>query len=109
MKALYTTGRALAASSLLMVFACVHAADGFIVRADQEGLIKPGMTRDEVQSKLGKPSKNVKYPNEPGRTWTYEVSGKTLPLVVFDVDFGPDGKVMSSSERILPEDKPGAY
>jgi hypothetical protein len=55
------------------------------------------MTRDEVRSALGRPAHNLKYRNEPGRTWTYGVSGSQDK--VFDVDFSPEGKVLKTSER----------
>lgn len=108
MKAIYQTGRALLATSLLMGFAFAHA-EGRTVRTDQERLIKPGMTTAEVQSALGKPSKNVQYSNEQGRTWTYNVAGKMDQRVVFDVDFSIDGKVTSSKERTLPMGEAGSH
>lgn len=78
--------------------AAVQAASGFTVTKKQKATIKVGMTRDEVRSALGRPAHNVKYRNEPGRTWTYGVP-ETNDMV-FDVDFSADGRVLSTSQRI---------
>jgi len=103
MKASKYTLRTLLALALGMVM--VQAAEGFIVQPEQERMVRPGMSRAEVRILLGEPSTNVKYPNEPGRTWTYNVAGKMDPHVVFDVDFNAEGTVASSMERTLPPTK----
>ena len=103
MKNLNVTTRTFLAMFALMAFACAHAAEGFSVKPEQESLVKPGMSRAEVRSALGAPSTSVRYPSEPGRTWTYKVLGKDTPPVVFDVDFNADGSVASSGERILSQ------
>lgn len=89
-------------TALLAVALCgaaaVQAASGFIVTAKQQASVKVGMNRDEVRGLLGRPAHNVKYRNEPGRTWTY---GDTQTVdMVFDVDFSADGRVLSTSRRI---------
>lgn len=73
------------------------AATGFQVTKKQETLVAPGMTMDQVQTALGRPAQNVKYRNEPGRTFTYQVLGTDDQL--FDVDFSADGRVASTNER----------
>lgn len=107
MKALNKTGRALVTISLLAAYAWAHAATGLTVKPEQESMVMPGMSQSAVQRMLGKPHRNVKYANQPGRTWTYNVVGKNEPKVVFDVDFAADGTVKSSAERIVPATTPG--
>jgi outer membrane protein assembly factor BamE (lipoprotein component of BamABCDE complex) len=89
--------RWLLAVGLAAGVATANAASGFNVTKDQEALIAPGMSTVEVQSALGRPAHNVRYANEPGRTWTYRTIGSTE--TVFDVDFGADGRVAAVSER----------
>jgi len=59
------------------------------------------MDRAAVQQALGTPEINVQYLNEPGRTWSYQVIGTESKL--FDVDFSANGKVLSTSERIVDD------
>lgn len=80
-----------------------QAANGFVVNRDQEAQIKVGMSRQQVMQLLGRPAHNLKYRNEPGRTWTYGVLGatsnSTSDQLVFDVDFAADGTVAEKAER----------
>ena len=80
-----------------------QAANGFIVNRDQEAQVKVGMSRQDVMKLLGRPAHNLKYRNEPGRTWTYGVIGaatsSSSEQLVFDVDFAPDGTVAEKAER----------
>ena len=94
--------RMLVATGLLLGLAAAHAASGFTVNHGQEAQVAPGMNMDEVQQVLGRPSHDVKYLGEPGRTWTYIVVGNDE--TVFDVDFGADGKVASIGERMEERD-----
>jgi len=57
------------------------------------------MSTAEVQAALGHPEQNIHYRNEPGPTFTYQVSG-TQGTTVFDVDFDANGRVASASERV---------
>lgn len=95
--------RILLTATLLLGAAAAQAAGGYIVTATQEKMITVGMTRSEVMTALGRPAHNLKYRAEPGRTWTYGVRGGPDTGAgeekVFDVDFGADGKVMSTGER----------
>jgi outer membrane protein assembly factor BamE (lipoprotein component of BamABCDE complex) len=92
----------LLAALLLGTVAAEAAGGGFVINSRDEALVSTGMSRDAVRQALGRPAHNLKYHNEPGRTWTYGVTGSADK--VFDVDFGADGKVLSTSERaeILP-------
>ena len=101
--------RACLAMAALTAMACAHAADGFTVQQEQEKLITPGMSRDAVRNAIGRPSTNVKYPNDPARTWTYNVAGTTDQRVVFEVDFNRDDKVEATHERALPPNEGSAH
>lgn len=97
--------RSLLTSALVLASASALAI-GIKVTTSQESLIQVGMTRAEVQAAIGRPSKNIKFPKQPGRTWTYEVLDQTDPekttRKLFDVDFGSDDKVTRTGERVLP-------
>ncbi len=88
------------AATLLLAGSLANAAGGFVVTPEQENLITKGMSRDAVRAALGRPAHNVKYPNEPGKTWTWGVIGSgNANEKVFDVDFSADGKVAQTGER----------
>lgn len=91
-----------AAAGLAFVVALAQAASGFWVNPGQQALVRPGMSMAEVRQTLGHPTQNIKYRNQPGRTFTYKVMG-TLDTL-FDVDFDADGTVLSTNERIVPID-----
>ena len=91
--------RVLLAAGLFLGAAAAQAAGGFTVDKGQEALVKPGMSTAEVQSALGHPEEDIHYRNEPGPTFTYSVAG--TEDTVFDVDFAANGKVASTSERVL--------
>lgn len=95
--------RALMAVGLLMSLGAAHAASGFTVSPSQEAQIKVGMTADQVKQEIGRPAENVKFPNEVGPTWSYEVVGSLSDSssTLFDVDFGANGTVASVSQRII--------
>lgn len=100
------TARSLFAVGALLTVAAAHAAGGFVVSPNQEAMVKVGMSTTEVQQALGRPAHNVKFGNEPGPTWSYQVSGAPLvgiseDVALFDVDFGADGKVASIGERTV--------
>ena len=87
----------IAAVGLALGLGAAHAMSGHTVTRQQEGQISAGMAQGGVLSALGKPDSNVHYGNEPGRTFSYHVSGD--PELLFDVDFDADGKVLSARER----------
>jgi hypothetical protein len=109
MKTPHKNARVLVASTLMLAFAGAHAAGGYAVKPMQETVVQPGMTMGEVQQALGKPSQQEKFGNEPGPTWTYDVVGTAVLPKVFDVDFSRDGRVMSASERLVPEHTVGSH
>lgn len=78
-----------------------EAATGYSITQAQEKKIAPGMTQGEVRETLGRPAAIVRYPNEAGPTWTYQVAGSPFGETEFDLDFGPDGRLRSASERVL--------
>lgn len=86
------------AAALSMGATGAMAASGYRVTKAQEAQIKVGMSTDEVRSALGKPARILKYRNEVGPTWTYEVVGASS-ATVYEVDFGKDGKVLKVNER----------
>ena len=86
--------------------ALAQAASGFTVTQNQEALVTPGMSMAEVRQALGPPSQRIKYRNQPGPTFTYQVIGTGDTL--FDVDFDANNQVVSTSERIVPMDGDGA-
>jgi len=104
MKSLTHTSRLIVAGSLLLGFAAAHASSGFTVTPDQEKLVTVGMTVSEVQQTLGHPALTEQFHNEPGRTLSYNVVGGADQSMLFDVDFGANGKVASVSEREMDRD-----
>lgn len=90
--------RSLLGIGVLLASVAAQAAGGYTVTPQQEKSVRVGMSRDEVRQAIGRPAHNLKYRNEPGRTWTYGVVGSENK--VFDIDFSPEGKVMSTSERV---------
>lgn len=89
------------AACIVLSGASAFAAAGFTMAPAQEAQITVGLSRDEVRGMLGRPAHNMKYINEPGRTWTYGVVGKNVvENTVFDVDFSSDGKVLHANERV---------
>ena len=87
----------LVAAGFALGLTAAHAMSGFSVTHQQEKQINVGMAQSDVLAALGTPDNNVHYGSEPGRTFTYHVTGD--PEVLFDVDFDADGKVLSTSER----------
>jgi hypothetical protein len=93
--------RWLLAAGLAFGVAAAQAAGGVTITQSQETKVVVGMSATEVQQTLGRPADIIKYRNESGPTWTYEVEGAPFGVTEFDVDFGSDGKVVSVGERVL--------
>ena len=93
-----------ACAGFLFSSTAAFAAAGFTVQRSDEAQVKIGMGNEEVQKLLGPPSRNVKYANEPGQSWTYGVNGVDNGVdddrTLFDVNFDAQGKVLGTSERI---------
>ncbi len=100
-----------AGAGLLLSSAVAFAATGYTIKNADETQIKVGMDKEEVRKLLGRPAHDMKYRNEPGRTWTYGVI-KSANLdeinTEFDIDFDPAGKVVKFQERIAPLHTKGA-
>src|SRR5258705_11067233 len=77
-----------------------QAAGGFSITPSDEARIAVGMTDVEVRQNLGPPARARQYPQRSGPTWTYEVQAAPFGRTDFDIDFGADGKVVSTSERL---------
>ena len=94
------TAQCLIAAGVVLGVASAHAASGFTVTHEQELQVTAGMTAGEVRQVIGSPLGIQKYGNEPGPTWSYRVAGAggSSYDVIFDVDFGADGRVASVSE-----------
>lgn len=84
-------------AGLLIAAAAAQAATGYTIERGQEALVQPGMSTAAVEAALGRPSEQLKYGNEPGPTFSYQLLG--APDTRFDVDFGADGTVASVGER----------
>ena len=60
--------------------------------------IRPGMTEDEVRRLLGKPGEVAVYPLKPETVWSWKwLEGGVTPEAYFNVHFGPDGRVTTTS------------
>ena len=96
----------LAVSAAVVATAAVSglafAAKGFSVTPEQEATVKIGMTAAEVRAAIGRPAHSLKFRKSPGGTWIYDVNEINIPAThtVFYVDFGPDLRVASTSERL---------
>lgn len=97
----------LATAALLVAAATPALAEpaGVTVVESQEASIKVGMTSAEVRQILGRPQRINQYRNQPGATYAYVLVGKYD--TVFEVDFGSDGKVINTDERIEMRDGNG--
>lgn len=80
-----------------------QAAGGYTIQQQQERLISAGMSTQEVQRHLGTPIAQVRYLGQGGPTWTYLVTDAVSAFpgtrFEFDINFGADGRVNSTSER----------
>jgi hypothetical protein len=85
---------------IVVALAGCATALGYNVDRAQENRVTVGMTSDQVMALLGHPTRNMKYRNQPGATYTYRVLGQEFPPMLFDVDFDADGKVSNKSERM---------
>ena len=100
-------GKALVFGLLGAGTAAVMAANGYVVDALQQKMVQPGMTKAEVQNMLGKPPREATYAIAQGSTWVYSVRGRpqidfiSVEHIVYEVDFGADGRVVRAAERDL--------
>ena len=87
-------------AGLAFCAALAQAAGGFSIAQSDEARIAVGMSEAEVQQNLGPPARTRHYPQRSGPSWSYEVVGAPFGRTDFDIDFGGDGKVVSTSERL---------
>jgi len=80
--------------------AAAQAAGGFWITPSDEARISVGMTEADVQQQFGTPVRMLHYGNKPGPSWTYDVHGAPFGRTDFEIDFGADGKVAITSERL---------
>lgn len=99
-----SVSRCLLAAGLVFGATAAMAADGYTVNEKQEAQIKVGMSQAQVRQIVGQPMRMEQFGNEPGPTWTYDVVGGLGYVSMFDIDFGADGRVASSQERIVDVD-----
>lgn len=97
-----SAARLIVAAGFAFCAVLAQAASGFWVSQNQEGLVAPGMSMQQVRDTLGHPTTFIKYRNQPGPTFTYRVMGTADTL--FDVDFDANDRVVSTNERIVPLD-----
>ena len=81
--------------------AATAAPAGFTVTQKEQQQVRIGMTQDEVRAALGTPARNIHFQQTDRTTWTYQRAEIEL---VFDVEFGADGKVVAAAERYVPFD-----
>src|SRR5258706_8173045 len=83
-----------------------QADNGFTVSTSQENAVAIGMSTSEVQQLLGRPARAVRYRNAPGPTWTYKVLGALFGRTEFNIEFGPDERVISKGEMVIGSERP---
>jgi len=93
-------------AGLVLVSAGAEAQGGFTVSRSRENVVAVGMSMADVQRLLGRPYQANQYGNAPGPVWTYRVVDPLFGKTVFNVDFGADGRVMTTGEVVLGSDSP---
>ncbi len=96
------SARAVLAAGLALGAVAAHAMSGYTVTPAQEQTVRAGQTPVEVRQILGKPAHIERFFGEAGPVWTYAVSGGLSPTSLFEVSFGPDGKVAMVIETEQP-------
>jgi len=87
--------------AISIVSVLAQAASGFNITQGDESKVAIGMDTADVERSLGPPARVIRYPRQPGPTWTYNVVGAPFGITKFDIDFGADGRVTSATERII--------
>lgn len=98
-------------AALLGAQGCANLNGGGVTDLRQSTAVRPGMDMNTVTATIGNPMNKVQFRNEPGPTWTYALPGNgyfNSDFHVFDVDFGPDGKVRATSFRVIHRSEPGS-
>ena len=92
--------------ALVLTAAVAQADNGFTITTSRENAIALGMSASEVQQLLGRPARAVRYRNSPGPVWTYRVVDPLFGRTDFNIDFGPDDRVISKGEMVIGSEKP---
>ena len=101
MKSSFLRGAGFWLAALLLASVEARAANGVSVSRSQETLVTTGMIASEVRQLLGRPMQDVRYRNATGRIWTYDVIDPLFGRTQFDIEFGPDERVLSTLERVI--------
>ncbi|PLZ04503.1 hypothetical protein CY652_01590 [Burkholderia sp. WAC0059] len=74
-----------------------------VLTAENFAKIRPGMSTDEVRQLLGKPGEVAAYRLKPQTVWSWKWrEGGVIAEALFNVHFGPDGRVETTSRSDLP-------
>ncbi|MGD7095616.1 outer membrane protein assembly factor BamE domain-containing protein [Ralstonia pseudosolanacearum] len=68
-----------------------------LLSADNFGRVRPGQTRDDVRRLLGKPTKVEAFRLKQEEVWGYRWMENPTERAFFNVHFGPDGRVTTTS------------
>ncbi|CAH0440378.1 outer membrane protein assembly factor BamE domain-containing protein [Ralstonia pseudosolanacearum] len=68
-----------------------------LLTADNFGRVRPGQTRDDVRRLLGKPTKVEAFRLKQEEVWGYRWMESPTDRAFFNVHFGPDGRVTTTS------------
>jgi hypothetical protein len=93
-------------AALVLSSAIAQADNGFTISRSRENAVAIGMSASEVQQLLGRPARAVQYRNQPGPTWTYKVTDPLFGKTEFNIDFGPDQRVIAKGEMVIGSEKP---
>lgn len=76
------------------------------LKPEEQAMVHMGMSMDDVTQAIGKPMRKQIYRRVGTTTWTYGTTDyfERRGDRIFEVDFGPDGKVKSTGARDLPEE-----
>ena len=94
-------GAGLLWAALLVAPVEARAANGVSVSRSQQTLVTTGMIASEVRQLLGRPMHDARYRNAPGPIWTYNVIDPLFGRTQFDIEFGPDERVLATLERVI--------
>ena len=93
-------------AGLVLSSAEAQADNGFTITTSRESVIAIGMSATEVRQLLGRPARAVRYPHAPGATWTYKVIDPLFGRTEFNIEFGPDDRVITKGEMVIGSEKP---
>jgi len=65
--------------------------------------VQPGMTADQVRDLLGRPTERTRFALKDEDVWSWRYKGDMARLEFFNVHFGPDGRVRTTSTSADPD------